>query len=82
MTSSNCLEGIACPACGNDSMLYIEVRTLASVTDDGAETYGDMEWDSGSYAECPECRRSGTLAEFRVEPATENPTQTTEEKRP
>jgi hypothetical protein len=82
MTNTNCLEDIACPACGNDSMLYIAVRTLAVVTDDGAETYGDMEWDGDSYAECPECRRSGTLAGFRVEPATDNPGQTEKENRP
>ena len=63
-------------------MLYIEVSTLAVVTDDGAETYGDMAWDGGSYAECPECRRSGTLAEFRAEPATDQLNPTTKEQRP
>jgi hypothetical protein len=82
MTSTNCLEGIACPDCGNDSRLYIEVKTLAVVYDHGAETYGDLGWDDGSYAECPECRRSGRLVEFRVEAAPENPNQATKENRP
>ena len=79
MTNTYCLEGIACPECGNDSRLYIEVKTLAVVSDDGAETFGDMEWGAGSYAECPECRHSGKLAAFRVELATTNLNQTTEE---
>lgn len=66
MTNTNCLEGIACPKCGNESRFRIQVRTLANVTDDGAETFGDMEWDDSSYAECPECGRHGTLADFRL----------------
>jgi hypothetical protein len=79
MTNSNCLEGIACPQCGNDAMIYIEAKTLAVVTDDGAETLGDMEWDDGRFAECPECRHHGTVAEFRISNASENATPTTEE---
>jgi hypothetical protein len=82
MTNINCLEGIACPDCGNDSRLYIEVTTLAVVTDDGAETYGDMEWSADSHAECPECRRSGRLAAFHIPPNEENPQPTTKENRP
>lgn len=65
MPNSNCLEGIACPACGDDSSLTIEVRTLAHVTDDGAETFGHLEWDDASYAACPGCGHHGTLAAFR-----------------
>ena len=71
MTNSNCLAGIACPKCGNDGMIYLEVMTLAVVTDDGAETYGDME--------CPGCQQHGTLKEFRVDPATESSTPTQKE---
>ena len=79
MTNSNCLQGIACPQCGNDAMISIEVWTLAVVTDDGAETYGDMQWNSDSYAECPDCEHCGTLGEFRVHHATESSTSTTKE---
>ena len=68
MTNTNCLEGIACPKCGNDFRIFIEAKTLAVVTDDGAETFGDMEWDDDSYAECPECQHHGTLGEFRIGP--------------
>lgn len=69
MTNVNCLQGIACPKCGNDAIINVEVRILAAVTDDGAETFGDMEWDDSSYAECPECEHRGTLADFQAESA-------------
>jgi DNA-directed RNA polymerase subunit RPC12/RpoP len=79
MTNSNCLEGIACPKCGNDSLIYIETTTLAAVTDDGAETFGDMEWDADSYAECPECGHRSILGEFRIPTDNDNATQTSKE---
>jgi hypothetical protein len=79
MTNTNCLEGIACPKCGNDSRMYIGVYTLAEVTDDGAETFGDMEWDSDSYAKCTHCAYDGKLKAFHVEPKEEKPTQAEKE---
>ena len=63
--NTNCLEHTACPQCGNDSALKIAVKTLAHVTDDGAETFGDLEWDDQSFAACPACGREGKLGEFR-----------------
>ena len=63
--NTNCLEHIACPQCGNDSALKIAVTALAHVTDDGAETFGDLEWDDQSFAACPACGREGKLGEFR-----------------
>jgi hypothetical protein len=79
MTNSNCLEGIACPKCGNDSRITIAVYTLAEVTDDGAETFGDMEWDGDSHAWCPDCAYDGTLNAFSVGRANETTTQTRKE---
>jgi hypothetical protein len=66
MTNTNCLEGITCPKCGNESRFHIEVTTMASVTDDGAETCGDMEWSATSFTECTACHRHGSLNEFRT----------------
>ena len=77
MTNSNCLGGLACPRCGNDSRFTIEVRTLAHVTDDGAETFGDMHWDANSFVECLECHHQATLAAFQ---AADAPTSTTNEE--
>ena len=69
MTNTNCLENIACPKCGNDSLIHIEVTMPAAVTDDGAETFGDMYWDHGSFAKCPDCGHSATLGDFHTETA-------------
>ena len=79
MTNSNCLAGIACPKCGNESRIYIEARMLVEVRDDGAEPFGDMEWGDGSYAECPKCCHRGTLEEFRIDHITETSTSTKKE---
>ena len=39
-------------------------QTIATVTDDGTEDHGDMEWDDDSYAECAACHRHGTAEGF------------------
>ena len=65
MTNTNCLAGVKCPACGNEDTFRIEVTTMATVTDDGAEVeHGDMEWDETSHAECASCLKYGTLSFF------------------
>jgi hypothetical protein len=67
MTNTNCLEGIRCPQCGNESRLLIVARIMADVTDDGADIADgcDVNWDDDSLAICPECDRDGPLSEFR-----------------
>ena len=68
MTNENCLAGVKCPACGNEDTFRIEVITMATVTDDGAEVeHGDMEWDGNSHAECGRCLRHGKLSHFMAE---------------
>ena len=64
MTNTNCLENIKCPACGNEEWFRIAATTIVTVTDDGTEDLGDMEWDDDSYAECAQCHRHGTLKDF------------------
>jgi len=65
MTNENCLEGIKCPACGNEDVFRIGVTTTAIVTDDGAEVeHGEMEWDKDSHAECANCLERGKLSHF------------------
>lgn len=81
MSNINCLESIACPKCTNDAEIVIAVTTLARVTDDGAETHGDMEWDGDSFAECPQCEYRGTLAEFRTQEVRGDSTELVEEAR-
>lgn len=65
MTNENCLAGVRCPTCGNEDVFHIVCTTYAVVKDEGAETYGDMEWDDDSRATCAECHLTGTLKAFR-----------------
>jgi len=70
MTNDNCLAGIKCPQCGNESRFFITASVVADVTYDGADMaspqYGNgFEWDDHSYCRCPECDREGSLAAFR-----------------
>jgi hypothetical protein len=69
MTNTNCRENIKCMDCGNEDTFHIGATTLATVTDNGIEDYGDMEWDGGSYAECTQCLKAGKLRDFQVTPA-------------
>ena len=64
MTNTNCLQDIACPQCGQTDSFIIEVKTRANVTDNGAETFGDMYWDERSFIECKNCQTGGIVDEF------------------
>jgi len=68
MTNTNCLENIVCPQCSHTDSFTIHVRTRAHVTDNGAEAYGDMEWDERSFIMCEHCETGGTVDEFTLEP--------------
>ena len=64
MPNTNCLEGIRCPKCGNEDEFRIEGTTIFTVTDDGTESYGDVEWTE-DFCECTECHFYGRLDTFR-----------------
>jgi Zn ribbon nucleic-acid-binding protein len=68
MVNTNCLVGIKCPDCGNEDSFYIQSTAVMYVTDGGAECRGDTEWNDDSHTECPQCERSGKLADFRAKP--------------
>ena len=65
--NTNCLEGLACPKCGNDERLIIHGQSAFEVCDDGTDGHGDVEWDDGSHTRCPQCNFEGNLCEFREE---------------
>lgn len=63
--NENCLEGIRCPVCGNNSSFKIEARVTCAVTDDGSVVEdGDHEWDDDSSCVCSNCGESGTVSDF------------------
>jgi hypothetical protein len=66
MTNSNCLENIRCPDCGNEESFRIAGTALFTVTDDGTEDHGDVEWDGDSHAECTLCHMQGVLKDFET----------------
>lgn len=65
MTNANCLEGIRCPACGQQDRFKITALITCLVTDNGSEPVGDHEWDDDSSTHCPECGFDGKLKSFR-----------------
>ena len=67
--NENCLEGLACPKCGNDERLFITGSAVFEVHDDGTENYQDVEWDSNSPTACgnADCDFAGDLGDFREE---------------
>jgi hypothetical protein len=68
MTNTNCLENIVCPQCGHTDSFIIEVKTRADVSDEGAVTFGEMQWDEWSLIQCKNCDTADTVAEFTREP--------------
>lgn len=64
--NTNCLEGLRCPKCGKHGPFHIAISALATVTDDGVQHYGDIEWSDDSYCDCPACDESGIVQDFRT----------------
>ena len=64
MTNVNALLGVACPECEQDDCFYIQAEAMFTVTDDGTECEGDVEWDNNSTIRCSSCAHSGKVAEF------------------
>lgn len=69
----NCLEGLACPKCGQDDELLVVAKMWVSLRDDGTDPFadstkmcGDVEYDNDSSAQCPECGFHGELRDFMV----------------
>lgn len=65
--NENCLEGLACPACGNHKKLIIQCLAWIPHEDDGTPPeFQDLEWNDDSRINCPECDRVGRATEFRI----------------
>jgi len=65
----NCLRDVACPRCGNDSLLRIVASVWLDMTDDGTVPSdepgrGDHEWDENATTECPRCGFMGRWSQF------------------
>lgn len=63
--NTNCLEGIACPECGNHKSFSILMSSWFDINDDGTGDNEDTEWGDDSAITCTECQHSGTVAAFK-----------------
>lgn len=70
--NENCLEGMACPSCGDFGPFRIDVTQsgLTVVTDMGTEfgVEGDTEWGDDATCVCMECSYRSVVREFRGGP--------------
>ena len=69
--NENCLEGKACPRCGQEDDIHLLVLTWMSLNDDGTDFYADSlkwmpeaEYDKDTHARCPYCGFAGKLEDF------------------
>jgi hypothetical protein len=68
MTTVRDIFQLACPACGSDEELRVQIVTWVDVTPDGTVDNGrwDHEWSEGSGCYCDACKRVGTVREFTL----------------
>lgn len=63
--NENCLLGVLCPKCGNNSRFIITALANFEVTDDGAVYDGGaVEYDKDSSCECPDCKYTARFEKF------------------
>lgn len=66
MTNVNCLAGLACPQCGQDELIQVQMSVWGDLIDNGVAEYGESEFGDTSKAYCSECDFAGTLADFKI----------------
>lgn len=66
MTSLRDIYALACPDCGQDYALDIQIFCMSRISADGSELFGDHEWDRDSFCLCPDCGHSGDVSDFTV----------------
>lgn len=55
---------LVCPRCVNDQRLIVEISTLAHLSTEGTEPFGDQYWGPSSACRCPQCDYHATVADF------------------
>lgn len=66
MSTTNCLQGVVCPKCGQAERFHVTVLSSCVLTDDGTDYHQDCYWDSDSAAMCgdPACGFDGVMRDF------------------
>ena len=55
---------LVCPRCADDRRLIVEISTLAHLSAEGTEPFGDQYWGPSSVCRCPQCDYHATIASF------------------
>ena len=58
--------GMACPVCGRDDALSVELLVMAVLSSDGTDPVGDHDWGEGSVCVCSLCGWGGTVRDATV----------------
>lgn len=69
--NENCLEGMACPECGDFGPFKILASQvgMTRVSDEGTDSIeGDVEWEDDSPCECLECGHTAKVGQFKGQP--------------
>jgi hypothetical protein len=64
--NTNCLRGMVCPQCKSTGPFRISATALFTITDEGADEFGDIEYDGGSYCVCDACDHDGIVHDFKT----------------
>ena len=67
MSNENCLKGIKCPKCGNESKFIIQANAVVTVEDSGVTDAHTFEWGSDDGCKCAACDFHGELSEFEMD---------------
>lgn len=60
--------GLACPGCGSDEHLQVELSIMAKLTPDYTDTVSDDHiWDQTSYMRCENCGHDGHVSDFTID---------------
>ena len=59
--------GMACPSCGRDDRLRIEMTRWGTLLPDGTAPDACHEWDRGNAAECQSCGWTGAVRDLDIE---------------
>lgn len=64
--NTNCLEGIRCPACGQNDLFYVMGTAVFPITDEGTDCpVGDIEYDDSASMTCAACHHTDQLSAFK-----------------
>ncbi|QYY33712.1 hypothetical protein K2O51_31195 (plasmid) [Cupriavidus pinatubonensis] len=57
-------HGMACPNCGDDNCLNVEIQSVARLLPTGTDIVGDQEWSDRSHVICDACGHEGPVSKF------------------